>query len=785
MPIAQTRLEILQVHKFLQCVRNQDKPQIEKLCAHGVPHLINYSEPNDGETGLHLAARVNDDDMVKFLLELGAHPNVVDLKGRTAAMRAAEYGHVQTLDVLASAGSDMKIKDAEGKGILFYCILPTSRHAKCTQIVLECGAECNNVANDGMPLLVLACMESVENEKICLQFLENAADPNSAQPSTSKTPLIEAARSGSVLVCRAILAKGGEVNAMDKNKRTAAHMAAKNGHFDVLHLLCSYGANLSLVDTIGNTMIHYTAEGGFANCLKYLSQRGCKANTKNDDGLLPKVIAKNNGFKDVMKECRKAERLSKKLQGGGKAPTEAWAVRLYDWTHENQTRLMEHFQQMDPDGNEVLSKEDFYDILVTLEAPINEDSFKALFLLHDKTKEGVINYHEFLAGKKYVHKTYLMSAFEKKEKKKKGKKGKKKKGKTKVPMPICIGAEGARTENGEPPEHLIHRHVPFTDTGRFDRDHPPDHPIQDDSAWYLHFPEKTYINVTDAAKMTDLDSLRRAYSHGRSVNTQDKYYKTALMVACAQGNLEVARFLLENGADVNCQDNFLWTPLHHACLSGQLDVVELLVAHQANINAQAMNGGTPLMRAIQTSAPDIVKYLIEKGCDVMLENRKGDNALDVAKWWADPRVLEIVQAKFESLPQPKEGKKGKGKKGRGKSGQKKAPVRASSVPPIPQGGMTTQTTQDSPTITPRERKGSVLRAASAMAGGIEHHEDITYIPFVAWSNVPNTRELIVKKEQRRMRFGDGIDFPDFRMPFKDNFMKKSEALGGVDSDDDD
>lgn len=91
---------------------------------------------------------------------------------------------------------------------------------------------------------------------------------------------------------------------------------------------------------------------------------------------------------------------------------------------------------------------------------------------------------------------------------------------------------------------------------------------------------------------------------------------------------------------------------------------------------------------------------------------------------------------------------------------------------------------DSPITTPRERKGSVLRAASAMAGGIEHQEDITYIPLKAWSNVPNTMELIIKKEQRRQRYGDGIDFPDYRHPFNENFMKKSEELGGVDSDDD-
>jgi hypothetical protein len=45
MPVAQTRLENLQVCKLLQCVRDEDKEQIEKLTLHGVPHLINYNEP--------------------------------------------------------------------------------------------------------------------------------------------------------------------------------------------------------------------------------------------------------------------------------------------------------------------------------------------------------------------------------------------------------------------------------------------------------------------------------------------------------------------------------------------------------------------------------------------------------------------------------------------------------------------------------------------------------------------------------------------------------------------
>ncbi|XP_071963707.1 ankyrin repeat and EF-hand domain-containing protein 1-like [Antedon mediterranea] len=786
MPVAQTRLEVLQIHKLLQCVRTKDTDQIEKLCSHGVQHLINYSEPNEGDTAIHLAAKANDEDMTRFLLSLGAHPNVTDLKGRTAAMRAAEYGHIQTLDILCNATSDMKIKDIDGKGILFYCILPTSRHVRCTEMVIKHGAECDSKSNNGTPVFMLACEEALENQEICLLLLDHNADAECQHKNSGRTALMAAASSGSIPVVKQILQKGGHVNAVDKDKCTAAHLAAKKGHFDILKVLSSFNADLGTVDVIGNTPIHFAAAGGFANCCKFLSQRGCRANTKNDDGMLPKVLAKNSESKEAMKECRKAEKLSKKIQGGGKPPTEPWAIRLYDWSIERQTTLKDRFEDLDKDDEQRITREQFLEVLNDLDAPVDEEDFKTLYLAHDKNKEGFINYSEFLSGKKYVHKTYLMSAFEKKEKKgKKGKKGKKKKGKTKVPMPICIGPNGERTEFGEPPEHLISRHVPFTDTGRFTRDVPPDHPIQDDSAWYLHTPDKTYINLNEAAKLGDCESLSIAYNKGRPIDTRDKYYKTPLMVACAQGNKTMAQFLLDRGANVNACDNFKWTPLHHATLSGQLDLVIMMLEKGADINARAMNGGTALMRAIQISSPEITKYLIDQGCNVEIENRKGDTALDIAKWWADPRVLQIVQEKFDSLPKPKDGgKKKKGKKSA--KGGKKGQTRSSSVPPLPQGGLTAQQTfmDQSPNHSPRERKGSVLRAASAMAAGIEHVEDITYVPLKIWTHQANTRELLVKKEQKRMRFGDGVDFPDFKMPLRQHFMKRSEELGGIDSEDD-
>ena len=116
MPIAQTRLETLQICKLLQCVREEDREQIEKLTINGVPHLVNYNEPLDGETALNMAAMANNDTMIQFLLDLGAHPDVVDFKGRSAVMRAVQYGHVQCLEKLAKKGADMKLCDLQGNG---------------------------------------------------------------------------------------------------------------------------------------------------------------------------------------------------------------------------------------------------------------------------------------------------------------------------------------------------------------------------------------------------------------------------------------------------------------------------------------------------------------------------------------------------------------------------------------------------------------------------------------------------------------------------------------------
>ena len=52
-----------------------------------------------------------------------------------------------------------------------------------------------------------------------------------------------------------------------------------------------------------------------------------------------------------------------------------------------------------------------------------------------------------------------------------------------------------------------------------------------------------------------------------------------------------------------------------------------------------------------------ISLLILSRAKVQLENKKGHTALDVAKAYADPRVVAIVQKRWDEIPPPVDKKK--------------------------------------------------------------------------------------------------------------------------------
>ncbi|XP_048063114.1 ankyrin repeat and EF-hand domain-containing protein 1a [Megalobrama amblycephala] len=770
--LAKERLEVLQIYRLLQCVQDGDKPYIEKLISMGVDDLINLTEPHEGNGVLHLASVANNPDMLEFLVAQGACPDVQDRRGRTPLMLAAELGYDGIVSLLAKRNADMKLVDKEGKGLLFYCIHPTKRHMRCLQVALTGNADVNNVSEAGMPVFLLACEQSQDCEGMCLSILERGADPNATNQETGRTALMEATRAGAIDLVRAILRKGGNVNALDKKRFHSAHFAAERGFFEIIKVLSAYAADFGVVTTEGDTPLHFAASGGYTDCCRFLAQRGCNPKLKNQEGLLPRQIAKDCGHKATVKELKKAERLYGKFSKGMGGTNEPWALTLHDWSHENENALRSAFESASDGimGIEVVSRVTFVSVLQELHVPLDDDQIHTLLLALDKRREGFININDFLRGLKYLPKIYVMASYGSK-KKKATKAGKAKKTKFNPPMPICTVPPDLihRRDDGGPPHFMIESYQHATDTHRYDRDHRPGHPIEDDTSWYIEEPEKIYINMNYCAKTGDIESLRLALSQKVPVDVKDRFYKTPLMAACASGNHEVAKFLLDNGADVNACDQFSWTPLHHACHAGQLDIIQLLVEAGASVDPPTLNGATPLMRAIESCRPSCVEYLIKAGAKINAVNKTEQNCLDVAHAYADFRVVDLVQAKINMQPRPKDNKKPQPVKVH----RKPTPASTPGSTKEKQGTVPTPTASSNSAVKKAMKKDSVIVHSTQITSGKLNKLDISFMPRTTWQNQLTTSELIEKKARRRQRFSFEVDFDDFKMPFNKNIQKKS------------
>ena len=77
---------------------------------------------SDESYALNRAAVYNQAEMVRLLLDRGADPNVQNGEGDTPLICATKYagGHAATVKLLVEGGTDLMIKDKDGKTALDY-----------------------------------------------------------------------------------------------------------------------------------------------------------------------------------------------------------------------------------------------------------------------------------------------------------------------------------------------------------------------------------------------------------------------------------------------------------------------------------------------------------------------------------------------------------------------------------------------------------------------------------------------------------------------------------------
>lgn len=183
---------------------------------------------HDGATPLLAATFSGSEDLaIRFIVEFGARINSTNRSGAAPIHGAALLGQVKLLRTLLARGADPRTRDESNITALHGAAVHNI--ASCAVELLRSGAERNVATVDGHTALHYACAsEQGEPRDVVRALLD--ANPALAGPI--------------------------DINALDKNNRTALHVCALRGHNESVSLLLTRGADGTLIDDTGVTAFY-------------------------------------------------------------------------------------------------------------------------------------------------------------------------------------------------------------------------------------------------------------------------------------------------------------------------------------------------------------------------------------------------------------------------------------------------------------------------------------------------------------------------------------------------
>ncbi|MCJ1389673.1 hypothetical protein MMC18_002530 [Xylographa bjoerkii] len=236
------------------------------------------AQRQDGSTLLYSAASSKDDssrkengeEITKFLLELGADPNLLDIEGKGPLHQAALYNNTKTLKLLLEHGVDPTIEDRFGY----------------------------------TPLLSAIKYKSTDTASILLDV--DISDP-AKRKSYLESTLKYAARNGDRDTILRILEKGNDIdiNCVDWRGQTPLLLAINGEHQSTARLLAKHGARQDIADAGGWLPLHMAAESGLDSVVKDLVRAGKNCDMKNSKGETALCLAAAKGHEKVVEQLLK------------------------------------------------------------------------------------------------------------------------------------------------------------------------------------------------------------------------------------------------------------------------------------------------------------------------------------------------------------------------------------------------------------------------------------------------------------------------------------------------
>jgi ankyrin repeat protein len=253
-----------------------------------------------GNNAFSYAAKAGNIETLKSLVEKGVKPTANAMLMTTQGGGGRRGGPAIGLPVyqyLESLNIKPTVTDKSGKNALHY-IVRTSNQGEVIQYFLSKGVDVNQADEDGNNVLMSAAASN-RDTAVILTLLPKTKNINQANLK-GLTALAMAVRGNSPDVVRLLIAKGADVNALDKAGNNLAYYAVEsyrpqtgpggNGSkpedFDTkLQILKAKGLDITAAQKNGNTLYHLALAKNDISLLKRIEALGIDVNAKNKEGM--------------------------------------------------------------------------------------------------------------------------------------------------------------------------------------------------------------------------------------------------------------------------------------------------------------------------------------------------------------------------------------------------------------------------------------------------------------------------------------------------------------------
>eukprot|EP00026_Physarum_polycephalum_P007585 Phypoly_transcript_07648.p1 GENE.Phypoly_transcript_07648~~Phypoly_transcript_07648.p1 ORF type:complete len:487 (+),score=88.56 Phypoly_transcript_07648:95-1555(+) len=251
-------------------------------------------------SALHEATNAGDLAKVKELVERGEEKlDQVDGEGETALSLAAKNGNLDIVRFLLKKGANARRYEGMSSPPLFNAC--RAGHVEVARKLLKYEADpegATTIGNKTTPLIIAAKHGSVE---ITQMLIDHGANVNTARMD-SVTPIFMAAQENHVEVLKMLIKAGANVDACTDDDATPLFMAAQEGHAESVEILLQNHAKMDAIYSNGNTPLLAASMRGNLDIVKMLVKWGANINERVETAdSLPLIVAAQNGHLEVVK----------------------------------------------------------------------------------------------------------------------------------------------------------------------------------------------------------------------------------------------------------------------------------------------------------------------------------------------------------------------------------------------------------------------------------------------------------------------------------------------------